>query len=680
MEDKISSDKLLSQYEEGDIKSLLKEEKENCTDGSAFLVYAISRYFKNYVGLDFGNDSAATFEDLLAGIVDQSFNKKVNHDGGIDAIYFLNEDDELIPNNEIMEESSVTLKKIYFFQSKSAKKSFSLKEYSEFVGGVSKSLIALKEQSEDSGVDHYILNMLGKYYSHFKNFDFVEVYPVFLYGAPSVDSSEDVEQRLVHGLFLSKKLFNKDLGKMTLIDDPDKLLVTRANMEMIPDYDIPERVELRIAKMISFPYPSKFMQGYITTSYISDFLDFVKVKGGSGLNESLFLKNVRATTPNNLVNRSIRKTFMEGPQEFGGDFWWLSNGITIIASSVDTSNPNLIELGKPQIVNGQQTSRQLFRASQLSDFKTNNPDYSSWSVMIKIIVISDQMDEDQGFEVSSQIIRGLNSQTTIKQSTLMLQDENVYQVQDWLKSTSKKYSPVYLEVRNGEYSDNKRYINVQNTVLSVESFTQYIVALDIFDYPSIPDGNAQFLSDARNSKERTIKKYSTDIFSDENVGNQKTKGKNKARWIALANLCLFMDIEWKIRSKKINDNRRYLKFFVFYILGKILGLNWNNIDINVLSINKTIKLTYQKSKDASRNTKNTNQKFVENKSKDQMVDNKLDLAMDIATEFIKKHPEVEDWSVFSKSTEIEKKDNLELLNKLIKKQKSEKSSAGKQNS
>src|ERR1700676_535038 len=69
--------------------------------------------------------------------------------------------------------------------------------------------------------------------------------------------------------------------------------------------------------------------GYVCLATLPDFYDFIADK--DVLQEHLFEANVRAHAPDVKVNKGISTTLANPEQE---DFWWLNNGITILASAV----------------------------------------------------------------------------------------------------------------------------------------------------------------------------------------------------------------------------------------------------------------------------------------------------------------------------------------------------------
>jgi len=98
------------------------------------------------------------------------------------------------------------------------------------------------------------------------------------------------------------------------------------------------------------------------------------------------------------VNQNILKT-LENRQDVA-DFWWLNNGITIVADEI-SGHPKELVLKEPRIVNGLQTSTQIFRY-----FKERQHSERLRHVSIKLI-------QSVETDMQDRIIKATNSQTRI---------------------------------------------------------------------------------------------------------------------------------------------------------------------------------------------------------------------------------------------------------------------------
>lgn len=121
--------------------------------------------------------------------------------------------------------------------------------------------------------------------------------------------------------------------------------------------------------------------------------------------EELFESNVRHYQGNVDVNNKIKETLQGGRDR---DFWWLNNGITIIAESCNQMGPTLV-LTNPQIVNGLQTSFSIFQY-----FSEDSSD--TRAVLVKVIINTDK-------DIVDSIIASTNYQNMVGPGLLRATDE-----------------------------------------------------------------------------------------------------------------------------------------------------------------------------------------------------------------------------------------------------------------
>jgi hypothetical protein len=169
------------------------------------------------------------------------------------------------------------------------------------------------------------------------------------------------------------------------------------------------------------------------------------------IDSSLFEANVRDYEGETAVNDAIRETL--ATPEGAVDFWWLNNGVTIIASRVQPTN-KLLDLENPQIVNGLQTSTEIFKreAGSASDQR---------SVLVKIIEASDPVIRDR-------IIRATNSQTQLALSALRATDRVQRQIEEYLLGHD-----LYYERRKRQYFNLGRPVD---RIVSIEQLGQAMLS------------------------------------------------------------------------------------------------------------------------------------------------------------------------------------------------------------
>ena len=154
---------------------------------------------------------------------------------------------------------------------------------------------------------------------------------------------------------------------------------------------------------------------------LPDFYAFITEN--DGLREYMFEANVRDHAPDVKVNRGIRATLAAPGND---DFWWLNNGITILASEV-SYNDGALHLTDPSIVNGLQTSHEIF-----SHFSSGASRQDTRTIMVKVIANTDT-------ETSDRIINATNSQTKIEAINLHATEQIHRNIENALKTAGLFY-------------------------------------------------------------------------------------------------------------------------------------------------------------------------------------------------------------------------------------------------
>jgi AIPR protein len=129
-------------------------------------------------------------------------------------------------------------------------------------------------------------------------------------------------------------------------------------------------------------------------------------------------------------NVDIQASLVEKP---AADFWWLNNGVTIIASDAKEAARNLA-IQNPYIVNGLQTSNEIFRY-----FAGGGDKNDDRNVLVRVIVTQDS-------EVADKIIRATNSQIYIPPAQLKATEKIHRDIEDFMK----KYD-LYYDRRKNHY-------------------------------------------------------------------------------------------------------------------------------------------------------------------------------------------------------------------------------------
>ncbi|EED98975.1 AIPR family protein [Burkholderia multivorans] len=162
--------------------------------------------------------------------------------------------------------------------------------------------------------------------------------------------------------------------------------------------------------------------GYIALVRLKDFINFIRADNGQ-LRKNLFEANVRDYQGSNQVNEDMQQTLLSGGPE---DFWWLNNGVTVVASRA-VQGGKILTIEDPQIVNGQQTSTEIFNY-----FHGANTDNDERCVMVRVIVANEPASRDR-------IIKATNSQTSIPAASLRATEKIHCDIQEFLVPFSIYY-------------------------------------------------------------------------------------------------------------------------------------------------------------------------------------------------------------------------------------------------
>lgn len=376
-----------------------KDNFPNLNNSEHFEIYTASQILKDY---DLSND------DINYGIVDGS------RDGGVDSIYtFLN--GELIKEDtEINTKSSNNHIELIIIQSKLSD-TFNedpIRKLNEF----SKNLLSLSlstEETENSFLGFYNsqvidkINLFKKVYLKISN-----KFPKFSINYFYISTGE------------TKNIHNNVKIIKNMLSDTVKDLFRNANFsfEFIGATELLELArrrplisrELEVAES-----PIGTSSGsYLCLVTLPKYFEFITDERKT-LSRNIFESNVRDYQGSVLVNEGIKKTLENKDSD---NFWYLNNGVTIITPKATLSGKKLI-IEDPQIVNGLQTSNEIY----LHFLKDNEKNYNDTRTILVRVICEDNEDS------RDRIIKATNSQTSIPPASLRSSDEIHRNIEDFLK-------------------------------------------------------------------------------------------------------------------------------------------------------------------------------------------------------------------------------------------------------
>ncbi len=184
--------------------------------------------------------------------------------------------------------------------------------------------------------------------------------------------------------------------------------------------------------------------GYITGE---DYLNIICDKNGD-IRRRIFYENVRDYQGvENSVNKEIRNTITT--KKTRGQFILLNNGVTIITKSVTSLGANAYELSDFQIVNGCQTSNEIYNCREF---------VADILVPVKIIYTTDS-------DIISSIVKATNRQSPVPEEAFVALNKYHKELQLLFSEYSKEMPlEMFYERRSGEEDDIKEKKGIYQVV------------------------------------------------------------------------------------------------------------------------------------------------------------------------------------------------------------------------
>jgi hypothetical protein len=253
--------------------------------------------------------------------------------------------------------------------------------------------------------------------------------------------------------------------------------------------NVPKK-KLTLPKVRDFTTSDNSVVCLCTVASYANFLD----DGHGQIRTWMMEPNVRDYQGSNKVNKQIRETLNNAVWK--EDFWWLNNGVTILADACSVTGDQLT-IDNPEVVNGLQTSYEIFRARGNLELKKRH-------LLVKVIVAPDDKSK-------TAIIRATNSQTTVSTISLQANEPLQFAIEDELLN-----SGLYYDRRKGKSRQQRKPIK---DVVSMKALGQAVIAAYLqlpSDARARPDGviNSEKHSASIYSEDRSVKFYRGCILID----------------------------------------------------------------------------------------------------------------------------------------------------------------------
>jgi hypothetical protein len=458
-----------------------------------------SRFFEIFTAEQILKDYDLSYDEIDSGIVGDG------GDGGVDSLYlFLN--GELVQDDTDLSgvRKNVSIE-LVLIQAKSSP-GFSeaaidrLKAFTEDLLDLSKDVSSLS-----SVYNQAVLTIIKRFRSLYENLaaKFPSLTVSYCYASRGDQPHQNVARKAealkesVHRLFSSAESDFKFLGAGELLQ-----LARRAPRAT------------HALKLSENPISSSGAVAFVCLVSLSEYFEFITDEKGSLL-RSIFESNVRDYQGTTEVNEGIQATLLE---MVGDEFWWLNNGITIIAARATLSGKTLT-IEDPQIVNGLQTSTELF-----NHFKKNNTREEKRTLLVRVIVPPAPESRDR-------IIKATNSQTQIPVASLRATEKIHRDIEEYLRPYG-----LYYDRRKNFYKNEGRPIE---KIVSIAHLAQSVMAIAL-----------QRPNDAR-ARPSSLLKRDSDY---ETVFNSKYP---IPLYLSCANLTKLVDKSIRILDQKDQTNLRF---------------------------------------------------------------------------------------------------------------------------
>jgi hypothetical protein len=412
------------------IREIIRQSKirygSGVNDGEAFEIFTAESILKRF-GL--------TFDQVTAGIVDGK------NDGGIDSAYFFVNRSLVASDSDLSHFKNPVEVDLFVVQSKS-ESGFTETAMAHLTASIP-DLIKLDAKPADLAkrYNNDVCTIFETYRAGLKNlavqFPTVRVHVIYCTLAPG--KNVKVEQ-MIAGLETAvssaypKSVCKADLwGASRLYEEAKKQNVLTKKLPF---------VKLAISHG----------DGYVCLTRLQDYYDFITDNGE--LVDALFEFNVRDYQSGASVNKEIAETLnMTGDT---ADFWWLNNGVTMLAEQAGAHN-NELTVRNPIVVNGLQTSHEIYRF--VSSKQSAGLDRC---VQIRVLQIEDEIRRDR-------VIKATNSQTSIRPASLHATEPFQRKVEDYLSGNGIFYD------RRKDYWRNKG--KPADRIIGIDKLAQAVMAI-----------------------------------------------------------------------------------------------------------------------------------------------------------------------------------------------------------
>ena len=222
---------------------------------------------------------------------------------------------------------------------------------------------------------------------------------------------------------------------------------------------------------------------------LQSFAQFLADDHGS-IRRSILEPNVRDYQgKRNPVNADIRKTLGSAKDK---EFWWLNNGITILARTNPSVVGNKLIVEAPEVVNGLQTSQEIF-----DFFKANTDKQDARTVLVRVLVPPDE-------QARTRITKATNFQTSVEPVSLRATDQIHFDIEERFRLYD-----LFYDRKKGKYRNQRKPIG---QIISIRALAQAVIAV-VLQQPNDARARPQSLLNKDEKYKRIFdNSYNRDVY------------------------------------------------------------------------------------------------------------------------------------------------------------------------
>ena len=406
---------------------------KNLSDSDFFEFFVANEVLKNY---------DLSYEEIEEGIIGSG------GDGGIDGIYLFVDDKLVGPDFDVKRARNNAIIELIAIQAKISS-GFSEDAIHKFISSM-RDLLDIDKHTKDlrTVYNSGLLDFIDTYRTIIR--EVAAKFPVlkfrFLYASkgdrqqvhPNVDRLTVVLEETIKQFFSEAQFSFEFLGARDLLDIAQQQTVKVLN--------------IKTAQYLFEPEGNSI----VCFVKLQDYFNFITDDRGFRRTH-IFDENVREYEGENQVNTAIARTLAEGDRTI--NFWWLNNGITIVASKATPTGRSLVIIADPKVVNGLQTSQEVFKY-----FSKNPPDFDGDRLILVRIIVTDLE------PVKREILNATNNQTKLPKLFLQIAENPMHKdIEIYLG-----YQHLYYERQKNFYKNDGRS---KDKIITIQYLAQAVAAI-----------------------------------------------------------------------------------------------------------------------------------------------------------------------------------------------------------